>query len=694
MMSRWYFWLVALATGLLLPVGASLAQEPPDTELRLTGQYMEFDHDKGVAVLKEGAYLEFDGLRLWGDNIHGDLRRSLFYASGDVTFWKGDERFSAEGLSYNTKTRRGTASNLVTKKGPAIIKAKRLELEPYRMLGWDVSATTDSSPKPGYRIDARKMVMIPRQKIIFKDARFKFGDTTIFRLPTYMINLANPEAVTRFFVSPAWNPGKGFYLSSRYDYYLTDWFYGRIFYNPSQYQSTDFGVNANYALSNRSQGQLNYINFNAPTINQKFQRYDLHHHFQIDGRTSFDLNAVMTENDFTSAGVDKKLTVNSVLQKGFDEWYTALSYDKLIDLNKNLAPGTDLFQYASTTPRFTFSKTKPVDLLHGELPMRIDGSIAQIDERSLDPGFTSTQFSLSDISNRAAVPREIQATKGELNLSFTPRPLSFREDKSRLSYSFRDNQAAYSTGDLRNFFSFLVNTNDKWTEHISTGFDYVYQNVRGNTPFATFDRLEPGRHLLTSYLRGQNGRWFTGTLFQTQYDILNAQFKNASSNFVFRSPSQREESWALAITPIYNFPDPNAFSSIKLSTIASNLQLIKPDRWSHTLITNYNYPANRLESVATGMDFLVGETIRAEVYSNASFNPATGLFDVTKLNLGLTKDLKAWEARLRWNTLQKEVYLEFYLKFAAKKRLQVGVNYSGDTPQFLNSDQVRQGFVN
>lgn len=691
---RRFLWLVALATGLLLPVGASLAQEPSDTELKLTGQYLEMDHEKGVAVLKEGAYLEFDGLKLWGDNIHGDLRRSLFYASGDVTFWKGDERFSASGLSYNTKTRRGTATNLKTVKGPAIISAKRLELEPYRMLGWDVSATTDSSPKPGYRVDARKMVMIPRQKIIFKDAKFKFGDTTVFRLPTYMINLANPEAVTRFFVNPSWNPGKGFFLRSTYDYYLTDWFYGRIFYNPSQYQSTDWGVNANYALSHNAQGQLNYINFNAPTINQKFQRYDLRHHYQIEPRATFDLNAVLTENEFTLGGKDRKLTVNSIVQKGFDDWSTAVSFDKLIDLNDQLAPGTDLFQYASTTPRFTFSKLQPVNLLNGELPMRVDGSIAQIEERSLDPGFTSTLFSFSDITNRNATPREIEATKGELNLSFTPRPISFREDKSQVRWSFRDNQSVYSTGDLRNFFSFLVNTNDRWTEHFSTGFDYVFQNVGGNTPFATFDRLEPDRHLLTSYIRGQNGRWFTGTLFQTQYDIFNENFRNASSNFVFRSPSQREESWALAITPIYNFSDPNAFSTIKLSTIASNLQLVKPDRWSHTLITNFNYPESRLETVATGMDFLLGETIRAEVYSNAAFNPATGLFDVTKLNLGLTKDLKAWEARLRWNTLQKEVYLEFYLKFAAKKRLQVGVNYSADTPQFLNSDQVRQGFVN
>src|SRR5207253_3600217 len=116
---------------------------------------------------------------------------------------------------------------------------------------------------------------------------------------------------------------------------------------------------------------------------------------------------------------------------------------------------------------------KPVELRGGSRPMRVDGAIAKIDERSLDAGPTGTSFSFSDITTRTATPREIDATKGELNLTFTPRPLTLLDDRSHVSYSFRDNQAAYSSGDLRNFFSFLVNTNERWTDHFSTGFDYV-----------------------------------------------------------------------------------------------------------------------------------------------------------------------------------------------------------------------------
>ncbi|MBI4858868.1 MAG: hypothetical protein HY815_01135, partial [Candidatus Riflebacteria bacterium] len=533
----------------------------------------------------------------------------------------------------------------------------------------------------------------PRKRIVFKDAKFKVGERTIFRMPTYIINLENPERVNRFSVVPCWNSGRGFMLQSSWDYYFNEMFYGRLYYNPSQYQGVDAGLNATYALSKRSAGKFDWTQNQAASIDQRFVRYDLRHRHTFDPTATLDVGGLLTENRFGAGGTERKLTVNSVLNKGFPEWTTNLTYDKLIDLDNGLQPGRDLVQYASATPRFYFSQNRPRNLFDDGLAFRMDGSVAHILEKTLTPAAQESLFSQSDIVDRQAAVREVSATRGELNLNFSPRPFTLG-DVSRINYSFRDSPVVYSTNQFRNAFSFLVNTNEQWTRHFSTGFDYVFQNVSGDSPFATYDRLEPDRHLLTTYLRSGNSRWFTGTLFQTQYDIFAENYRNASSNFVFRSPSQDERSWTLALTPIYEFTDPRAMSTLKLNNVAANFQFLKPDRWSHMLITNYMYRDERIESVATASDFLLGDTIRAEIASNMAFNRALDKFDLTKLNLGLTKDLGAWETRLRWNTLQREVYLEFYLKFAAKKRLQVGVNYSSDQLQFLSSDQVRSGFVN
>ncbi|MBI4865018.1 MAG: hypothetical protein HY815_32880, partial [Candidatus Riflebacteria bacterium] len=123
---------LALALALGPWAGSLFAQNTEgldqDKELRLTGQYFEFDHEKGSAVIKDGAYIEHLGLKMWADNVHGDMRKSLFFAEGNVVFWRGDEKYSAQALSYNTKTHRGTATDLKTQRGPAIIKAKKLEI--------------------------------------------------------------------------------------------------------------------------------------------------------------------------------------------------------------------------------------------------------------------------------------------------------------------------------------------------------------------------------------------------------------------------------------------------------------------------------------------------------------------------------------------------------------------------------------
>jgi hypothetical protein len=669
------------------------SEKDPEPELRLTGQYLEYDQERGVAVLKDGAFVEYQGLKIWSDNLQGDLRKSQFYASGDVTFWKGDERYFAESLSYNTKTHRGAARNIKTQRGPAIIRAKTAVMEPYRILGWDVSTTTDAREKPGYRIQARKMIMVPRKRIVFKQADFKLGERTLFTIPTYMINLKNPEQVSRFNLTPAWNPGKGFFVNATYDYYFTEWFWGRLYFNPSQYQGVDLGANATYSLGEVSPGRLDYYHYQPANIGQQFTRYDLRQGHTFNRTTDGNLNLLLTENDFASGGTERKLTVGSTVNRKFDDWTTSLSYDKLIDLDRDLAPGIDLVQYASSTPRLSFAKVRPTNLMGDGLVLRTDGSIARIKEKTLDPGPTGTTFSLSDITNRMARPREIDATKTELNLNFAARPLAIG-DVSQVTLNFRDSQNVYSTGDLRNSFAFLVNTSERWHRNFSTAFDYVFANVAGNSPFATFDRLENDRHLLTGYVRTGAGRQFTGTLFQTQYDIFAERYKSASSNFVFRSAPAREATWALALTPIYQFNDPALFTSLFVDSIAGNLQLRKENKWSYSVIGNYDYRLQRLETVSGTTDFLLGPTLRLELTTNAAFNRNTGLFDFTKLNLGVTKDLKAFETRLRWNTLQKEIYLEFYLKFAAQKRLSVGVNYASDQLQFLNPDRVAAGFAN
>jgi len=284
---------------------------------------------------------------------------------------------------------------------------------------------------------------------------------------------------------------------------------------------------------------------------------------------------------------------------------------------------------------------------------------------------------------------EIDATKGELNLSFFPKPFTLGETET-VNWNFRTTQNLYSTGDNRNVFFLNVNTRENWTDNFSTAFDYVYQNVAGNTPFKTYDRLTLDQNLITGYLRGQAKNGFNATLFQGSYDLHNALWRNAASNFVLRSHSPGEHSWALSLTPIYRFTNPEDFSSLRFENLATNFRFGYGDLWNHSLITNYDMQNNRLSTVATSMDFLLTDDIRAEIYSNMNFNFIEEKLEMTKLNLAFTKDLGPFESRLRWNTIQREVFLEFYLKFASQKKLDLGLSYD-DQYQFISPGQSRGG---
>lgn len=670
--------------------GPSLHGEGP--EMRFSGQYLEFSDAERVAVIKEGGYVQFQELKLWAENIHIDLVQNVLHAEGDVILWRGTERFALETLSYNYKTHRGRARGLKTHRGPVLISSRTILFEPQRILGYTVVTTTDQSPDPGYRIEAEKMVMLPREKITFHKAHFKVGDTTYFTLPTYMVNLEHPERVNRLSVSPAYDGTRGFNLRTFWDYYFSDSNYGRFYFNPSQFEGTNIGLSHQYELSERGRGNFEYTKFQSSTLGQRNTRYNLHHDQTLPWGAQANFNTLFSQNTFDATGIQRKLAVNSAVNQSVGDYQTGVTVDRLFDLDNGLNPSADLTQYLNTTPRVFVSQMRPHEVFGNLLSYRLDGSLAQIEERTVD-GASPLVF---DPNNPNAVllaqdiPTEIEATKGELNLNFFPRPFELG-DVSRVNWNFRTSQNAYSTGEIRNILFANMSTREQWSDNFSTAFDYSFQNVAGDSPFRSYDSFQLDQNLLTGYVRANSDdQEYNATLFQSTYDLYDGGWRNAASNFVVRSHSPFERSWALSLTPIYGFNDATDFGSIKMDTLASNLRTSDGDRWAHALITNYDFDQARVTSVASAFDVLLSDTVRAEIYSNHSYSLAMDKLDLTKLNVAITKDLNAFEARLRWNTIQQEVFLEFYLKFASQKKLNLGLRYE-DTVQFISPNQARGG---
>ncbi|MBI4871279.1 MAG: hypothetical protein HY814_06895, partial [Candidatus Riflebacteria bacterium] len=518
------------------------------------------------------------------------------------------------------------------------------------------TTTCDRSP-PHYRIQARKMTIVPGDRMILEGARFRVGEKTWFRLPRYVINLQTGEGVDRFFFRPGYTSARGFTLRSAYQFWVSDSLFGRLSYNPSQFEGTNLGTTVNYRLDERNLGQFDFTHDESRLIRQSASRYQLAHQARMPWANA-NFNALMTDTTFGTLGTDSELNVSANLSRAFPGWATQLALDRRFDLDGSRYP-YDNVQVLESTPRFTFAQTGSTKLWGTGIGLGVDGSLAHYRERMEDTGRAEVNFNVSLPPMRLGKFQEINA-------------------------SMRQTEDIYGTGDVRHFFSFQANTFEHYGRSFNSGFNYVYQDEMGDpSPFASFDTLPPRNHLLTGYLRMGDYDAFTATLFQVTRDFVTGQFIGASSNFVYHTPIGGRRFVSLSLTPFYDVSrDPSSLTSLRLGSLSANARVASGDRWEHALITNYDAQGGRLQSVATRSGFLLDPKTRIDLDSNTSRNVLGTGYELTKLNLGITKDFHDFEGRMRWNPVQEEIFFEFYLKSASDKRVGAGMHY-GDVPDLL-----------
>ncbi len=626
--------------------------------------YLEYDRESQAAILKDEAYIEYRDLKLWADNIHSDIHRDQVFAQGKIEIWRGDEKYSGDILNYNYKTRRGRLTRLKTVRGVSLVDARQVELLPDRIEGHDVMTTTCTRNPPHYRILARKMVMIPGSRIVLKNVRFKVGERTLFRLPRYVINMKSGEAVDRLFVKPGYTAAKGFTFKSAYQFYGTDHFYGNVRFEPSQFEGTNSGANMIYRYDENHGGQLDFAHHESKLIDQSSNRLALNHVSRLPFADAH-LALLVTDNTFGNLGTDSEMNVRARLTREFPGWRTELALERRVDLDGDDFLN-DRIEFLHSTPRFTFAQTGSTQILGTGIGLTVDGSIAEIREE------TSLQT--------------VQTNRGEVNLNLSLPPMGVG-DFQDIFASVRQTEDFYGSGEVRHFFSFQANSQERYSDSFSSAFNYVYQDSLGDSsPFASFDTLPPKANLLTGFLRLGGLDHFTATLFQVTRDFENEQFLNASSNFVYHTPIGRRRSLSLGVTPFYDLSrDTRTLDSLRVGRVSANFRVADRDRWSHAVIANYDALLERMQSVANRSQFRIGDGLRFDVDSNLSRDTFGSGFDMTKLNIGIVKDLHDWEGRLSWNVVQKEVFFEFYLKFAADRRVGLGVDYRDSaelTPTF------------
>lgn len=622
--------------------------------LQLTADYVEFDRRAGRVVVKGAAYANLGEMDLWAQAMEVELGPGRIHATGAVRFRRPTEDLTGSSLEYGYKLREGEMAEVETWRGPNKIVAKRMEITPAKLVGHDLYTTACTHDPPHYRVSARRGTLVPQDRLVLENAAVRVGNKRLLGIGRYKIDLRQGKS-SNFYLRPGYSTSRGFNVESGYDFYFSDDDFGRIILNSSTQAGGMGGAAFQYGYSKDVRGQLRAFrsvfrvrdaNPGAGSVflDSTTDSYSWDHQHKLSNRTRLSTRTNLTQQDLGSLGVNEELLFSGTLQQQVPGYDLSLTLNRRVDLDGDRYLQDNLIPILNQSPTLSFRKQEPIEL-GGDFRLALDGSMGVIEER---------------LTGQTQSRRVVNQRLG-LNLSGP----GFEALGTRWSWNLQERLDFYSAAEDRQFTSATLNGLTPLGRQFELGSNLIYQQVEGATPFLNFDTLFD-QTVANLFFRQRRGRRFNATWLQVSRDLEAGKFRSASSNFFWHSPEGARTEWSQGLNLAYGFTGAQDLGDMELRSVSTNTRFGR-GLWRHQLITNYDWQRKQLASFSTGSDFRLSDQWRVQLASNWA-RDALGEMDRTRLAFALTRDLHAWEARLRWDVEQKEAFLEFYLKHAPAKR--------------------------
>lgn len=651
--------------------------------MQFTADYIEYDRKAGRVIMRGGAYAVNGDMQLWAEALELDMAPGRLYASGKVRFVRPTDDLAGETLDYNYKLREGEMTKVETWRGPNRVVASHIALFPNKLVATDVFTTACDHDPPHYRIHARKGSLFPADKLVLENAALMWGERRIVGFSRYKASLKRgEEGKQRFYIRPGYSTSRGFTLDAGYDFYFSDHDFGRIIFSGTSDAGASGGVAFRYGHGKPSGGDLRLFHSvtkieNQGPLGSRFldttnSNGTWSHRQKLSNRTQLNTGTTFTRIQTPGAQPNDELNLSASLTHDLPDYALGLSINRRIDLDADLFTGDDTVPFLNTLPLFTFQKKTPISL-PGDLKLRLDGSWGRYAERA-------TQGASRDV------------TKGEINMNLSGPGLTYGES-SRLDWNLQTRKNWYSGGLDRDFFALTLNGQTTLSREFEIAYNYTLQRETGDTPF-TFDLLQD-QHIGSVFVRQRKGLRFNATWFEAFQDLDRGEFRSAASNFFWHSPVGVRTAWSAGLNFNYDFTGEKKLSDLRLNSISTNVRVGR-ERWRHQAVLNWDQRQSRLGGFSLASDFKLDEKWRVQLATNYG-RGALGDLERTRLALALTRDLHAWEARLRWDVEQKEIFLEFYLKHQSKKPLglradfDTGAGAGMDFDPFVGEKLTRPG---
>jgi lipopolysaccharide assembly outer membrane protein LptD (OstA) len=400
-------------TTLSLPAADNAGAIQP---IQIDGDNVEFMQEENKVVIDGHVSIVKGDTALHADHIEYHQAAKLASAKGHVVLTHPQGEIRGESLTFNFENMTGDfqGATIVAKpyygKSEFISKVGENKIEMKR--GY---ITTCDLDKPHYKMYAKKVTMVPGDKIQAESVRMVAGKMPLFYLPSFtqIINGKKPLVV----YTPGYDKEWGVFLLTTWSYYLNDNFKGKVHLDYRQKKDFASGFDTSYKLPGFGEGLVKTYYMNernvdgalwedraAPTVERERYKIEWRHKWQIDN---------------TSQVVSQyyKLSDSDFLKDYFEREYDRDSDpDTFFQFTKNLDRGTFSFRVDKRVNRFTSSVERLPEIGYSLSNQKIANSNFYLQSNNLfselaypnaSPTDTRLQTTRLESQNRISYPTKV-----------------------------------------------------------------------------------------------------------------------------------------------------------------------------------------------------------------------------------------------------------------------------------------------
>ncbi len=179
----------ATLLGLSLAAPALAALSPQGTPVTLVADRIEYDTQTGVVTADGHVRVTRGEDSIAADHLMGNLQAEEIEAAGHVTLVQGTRTATGESLRYNFRTRIGRIEKVVTQYGPWHVESESMETSGGQGVALGASVTPCDPQHPAFRVRARRVVVVPDDRLTAYDAALYVYGVRVVTLPEYTESL-------------------------------------------------------------------------------------------------------------------------------------------------------------------------------------------------------------------------------------------------------------------------------------------------------------------------------------------------------------------------------------------------------------------------------------------------------------------------------------------------------------------------